>query len=248
MLHPLPLGNVLLESVLPLAQFGTLPHSAGQSLLPQPFLCDLFSLDPFFYPPFLFLQIGINFLETGEFPIGLLLLFPVQGCQLGLPFLFVAMPDLDGGKLALGLYLSGNRLDFFVVDDPVLQPLNIVLPWVVGMSRLRGDDGGYLSGFIFVLSFVVACPGVFSLGQSQVPDDSVVVFLLLGRHYDVSEAVGVKRSSRFLVIIGNENVGGVELSELLGVILSLGLEEGRDINILSPLLLVLLALQSFHLH
>ena len=51
-----------------------------------------------------------------------------------------------------------------------------------------------------------------------------------------------------MVIIGNENVGGVELSELLGVILSLGLEEGRDIDILSPLLLVLLALQSFHLH
>ena len=72
--------------------------------------------------------------------------------------------------------------------------------------------------------------------------------MLLGRHYDVFEAVGVKRSPRLLAIIGNENIGGVELSELLGVTLSLGLEKGRDIDILSPLLLVLLALQPLHLH
>ena len=66
------------------------------------------------------------------------------------------MPDLDCWKLALGLYLSGDRLDFFVVDDPVLQLFNIVLSWVVGMSRFGGDDRGYLSGFILVLSLVVA--------------------------------------------------------------------------------------------
>ena len=99
-----------------------------------------------------------------------------------------------------------------------------------------------------MLSFVVACPGVLSLGQSQVPDNSIVVFLLLGRHYDVLEAVGVKRSSRLLVIIGNENIWGVALSELPGVALSLCLEKARDVNIFGPLLLVLLAFQPLHLH
>ena len=115
------------------------------------------------------------------------------------------MPDQDGGKLALDLYLSKNRLDLFVVDDLILQLLNIVLlSWVVGMPLLGNDDWGYFSGLILVLSFVVACPGVLSLGQSQVPDNSIVVFLLLGRHYDILETIWVKRSSRLLVIIGNE--------------------------------------------
>ena len=51
------------------------------------------------------------------------------------------MPDQDGGKLALDLYLSKNRLDLFVVDDLILQLLNIVLlSWVVGMPLLGNDD------------------------------------------------------------------------------------------------------------
>jgi hypothetical protein len=188
---PIFLGNVLLVAVSFLAQFGALPHSAGQVLSSLFFLKDLFRLNPFLDLLVFFLEFILDFSQAIEFSVDLLLLGSGFGVELGCSFVLVAMSDFDLVQFGDRFDFSLDGPDFFIVDDPVLEFFDVHGLRVVGVTGFGSDDGRDLAGFVLVSAFEGGIPWVIDLVESMVSDDLIVVFRFGPGDCDFFEAIGV---------------------------------------------------------
>lgn len=210
-------------------------------------LLDGFGLDSFLDLHLLFLNGLLDLLDMMQLLLELLLLLPLPVYQLRLSLLLVAMANGHLGQLSLRLHLARNGLGCLKINDPVFEFLNVLLTWIVGMPGLRGDDRWHFRVFVAMPSLIRRVPYIINCVEIEVSGDFVVVDLLGELRDCLFESVGVERSAGAIVIIGDNEILLETLSDLLVMDPRLGLEQPRDVDILGPLLLILLALEALHL-
>lgn len=99
------------------------------------------------------------------------------------------------------------------------------------------------------MSCLIRClPYIINCLEIEFPGDFVVVDLLGELRDSLFESVGVEWRAGAIMIISDNEILLETLPDLLVMDLCFGLEQARDVDILGPLLLILLALEALHLY
>jgi hypothetical protein len=239
-------GQVFLELVGLLAQLRPLPHPPSPLLRSQRLLLDLLGLQPRGHLHLLLLDRQLDLLDVVQLLPELPSLLPLPGCDLRLPLLLVAVADSHLGQLGLRLYLPGVGLVALVVDDPLDELLVVALPRVVGMAGFRRNDGWDGGWLVPVPALVLGFPDIVDGVEVELAGGLVAENLLGEDGVLGLEAIGIEGRPGAIIIIGDHEVLLKLSPDFLIVGLGLGLQQLRDIDVFSPLLLVLLTLQTLY--
>jgi hypothetical protein len=116
------------------------------------------------------------------------------------------------------------------------------------VAALRGDDCRNHTGLIYVPSFIGNVPGIVDSPQPELACGFVVIYFFGQDRVCHFEAIGVEGRSRAIIIICDDEVGGELSPNFLVMGAGLCLKQLRDVDVLGPLLLVLLALKALHFY